>query len=79
MNFNKEAAIKSENSSPWMKDLSDLALVLARMLSRNENFVFDSSMLTPMDLFKEIHKKLYFPIVGEIGKNRVIQVFIVIL
>jgi hypothetical protein len=68
MNFNKVAAIKSENSSPWMKDLSDLALVLARLLSRNENFVFDSTMLTPMDLFKEIHKKLYFPIVGVIGK-----------
>jgi len=68
MDYNKEAAIKSENSSPWMKDLSDLALTLTRCLARNENFIFDSTMLTPMDLFKEIHKKLYFPIVGVIGK-----------
>lgn len=72
MNFNKYPAIKSENSSPWIKDLSDLALVMVRLLSRNADFEFDQTMLTPMDLFKEIHKKEYFPIVGEIGKKRVI-------
>jgi len=41
MDYNKEVALKSENSSPWMKDLADLALVMVRILSRNPDFQFD--------------------------------------
>jgi hypothetical protein len=61
MNFNSAPKPKSEDTTPWAKDLADLGLVLTKILDRNENFEFDNTILTPLDLFKYIHRKDFFP------------------
>jgi hypothetical protein len=45
---------------------------MVRILARDPDFIFDKTMLTPMDLFKEINKREYFPIVNADAKPRVV-------
>jgi hypothetical protein len=45
---------------------------MVRILARDDSFIFDKTMLTPMDLFKEINKKEYFPMITSKAPPRVI-------
>lgn len=62
MIFNRNPISVTKNSAPWSKDMLDIALILAKILTKNVDFRFKNARIySPLELFFMVNPPSNFP------------------